>query len=80
LQEPKKFTLQTLKEFNGKNGNPAYVAYKGQVYDVTESFQWIDGDHLGHDAGVDLTEEMEIAPHSGEVMDRMKVVGVLVQG
>jgi predicted heme/steroid binding protein len=79
LQEPKKFTLQTLKEFNGKNGKPAYVAYKTKVYDVTESFQWADGDHLGHEAGVDLTEEMEIAPHSEEVMDKMKIVGVLIQ-
>ncbi len=78
MQEPQKFTIQTLKEFDGKNGKPAYVAYKGKVYDVTESYQWADGDHLGHEAGLDLTEQMDIAPHNGEVMDRMKVVGVLI--
>jgi predicted heme/steroid binding protein len=78
LEEPKKFTQNELKEFNGKNGKPAYVGYKGKVYDATDSSQWIDGDHLGHLAGQELTEEMEIAPHGEEVMDKLKVIGVLV--
>jgi predicted heme/steroid binding protein len=65
--------------FNGKDGKPAYVAYKGNVYDVTNSSQWIEGDHIGHAAGEDLTEQMEIAPHGEDVMERMKVVGVLVK-
>ena len=56
----------------------AYIAYNGVVYDVTESSQWLDGDHLGHEAGNDLTDQMEIAPHSDEVMARMKKVGTLV--
>ena len=73
----KKFTISELSQFNGKNGNPAYVGYKGKVYDVTESYQWGDGEHLGHIAGKDLTDQMEIAPHSEEVMERMKIVGVL---
>jgi predicted heme/steroid binding protein len=33
---------------------------------------------LGHEAGNDLTDQMEIAPHSDEVMERMKKVGTLV--
>jgi predicted heme/steroid binding protein len=77
LEEVKKFTISELFQFNGKNGNPAYVGYKGKVYDVTESYQWGDGEHLGHNAGKDLTDQMEIAPHSEEVMERMKIVGVL---
>jgi predicted heme/steroid binding protein len=48
LDEAKKFTLSELSKFNGKNGRPAYVGYKGKVYDVTQSSQWSDGDHLGH--------------------------------
>ncbi|NLF88745.1 cytochrome B5 [Candidatus Bathyarchaeota archaeon] len=77
LEETKKFTLNELSKFNGKNGNLAYVGYKGKVYDVTESSQWSDGDHLGHEAGKDLTEQMEIAPHADEVMERFKTVGTL---
>jgi predicted heme/steroid binding protein len=77
--ENKTFTKKELENFNGKDGKPAYVAYKGKVYDVTDSYQWIDGDHLGHVAGQDLTEQMEIAPHSEEVMERMKVVGILAE-
>ena len=73
----KKFTMSELSQFNGKNGNPAYVGYKGKVYDVTESYQWGDGEHLGHIAGKDLTDQMEIAPHGEDIMERMKVVGLL---
>jgi len=77
MEETKKFTVDQLSSFNGKNGKPAYVGYKGKVYDVTESSQWMEGDHLGHVAGQDLTMEMEIAPHGDDVMEKMKIVGVL---
>jgi predicted heme/steroid binding protein len=79
LEQTKKFTIAELNEFNGKNGKPAYVGYKGKVYEVTASDQWLEGDHLGHMAGQELTDEMEIAPHGGEVLERMKTVGVLVE-
>lgn len=79
LTEQKKVTKQELAENNGKNGKPAYFAYKGKVYDVSESSFWIDGDHLGmHEAGRDLTEELEMAPHREENFARVKFVGVLV--
>ena len=78
MEQTKKFTLSELAQFNGKDGNPAYVGYKGKVYDVTESYQWVDGEHLGHVAGKDLTDQMEIAPHAEDVIERMKVVGELV--
>ncbi len=77
MQQTRKFTVSELSQFNGKGGNPAYIAYKGKVYDVTDSSQWLEGDHLGHEAGHDLTEEMEVAPHADDVMERMKVVGIL---
>jgi predicted heme/steroid binding protein len=79
METNRKFSLNELGKFDGKEGRPAYVGYKGKVYDVTESSQWIDGDHLGHIAGEDLTEQIEIAPHGEDVMERMKVVGVLVK-
>jgi predicted heme/steroid binding protein len=79
LTEQKKVTLQELEENNGKNGKPAYIAYKGKVYDVSQSSFWLDGDHLGmHNAGKDLTEELEMAPHREETFQRVKLVGELV--
>ena len=79
MSESRKITLQELQENNGKNGKPAYFAYKSKVYDVTQSSFWIDGDHLGmHEAGRDLTEELEMAPHREENLARVKLVGELV--
>jgi predicted heme/steroid binding protein len=78
-EKGREFTIQELSIFNGKDGKPAYAAYKGKVYDVTDSSQWTGGDHLGHAAGEDLTEAMEIAPHADDVMERMKAVGVLIK-
>ena len=80
MSELKKYTLEELAKFDGRNGNPAYVAYKGKIYDVSDSSFWIGGDHLGaHQAGKDLTEEMESAPHGPENLDKVKLVGVLAQ-
>ncbi len=79
-EETKKITLEELAKFDGRNGNPAYVAYKGKVYDVTESAFWLGGDHLGaHEAGKDLTGDMDMAPHGPENLDRVKLVGELIQ-
>jgi predicted heme/steroid binding protein len=78
MEEARKFTVGELSSYNGKGGKPAFVGYKGKVYDVTESSQWLDGDHLGHFAGEDLTMAMDIAPHGEEILEKMKVVGILV--
>jgi predicted heme/steroid binding protein len=75
----KKVTQQELGENNGQNGKPAYIAYQGKVYDASESSFWIEGDHLGmHQAGKDLTEELEMAPHREEMLAKIKLVGDLV--
>jgi predicted heme/steroid binding protein len=78
-EEPRKFTLEELKQYDGKNGKPAYVAYQGNVYELTESGLWSGGEHMGlHEAGKDLTEEIELAPHREEVLERVKLIGKLV--
>lgn len=72
------FTAEQLAEFNGAGGKPAYVAYRGVVYDVTESAMWNEGDHEGqHVAGKDLTAEHDDAPHDVYVTD-FPEVGKLV--
>jgi predicted heme/steroid binding protein len=79
LGEEKKFTLQELAKFDGRDGKPAYVALNGKVYDVSESAFWLGGDHLGaHQAGKDLTEDIDLAPHGPENLNRVKLVGALV--
>jgi predicted heme/steroid binding protein len=79
LAQQKKITLQELQQNNGRNGKPAWIAYQGKVYDVTDSSFWMDGDHLGsHNAGKDLTDELELAPHGAENLSRVKLVGELV--
>jgi predicted heme/steroid binding protein len=78
-EELRKFTLEELKEYDGKNGKPAYIAYQGKVYDVSLSGLWGEGEHMGmHQAGKDLTEDLELAPHRDEVLEKAKLVGVLV--
>ncbi len=79
LGEQKKVTHQELEVNNGKDGKPAYIAYKGKVYDVTESSFWMEGEHMGmHNAGKDLTEDLDMAPHEAEAFEKVKLVGELV--
>jgi predicted heme/steroid binding protein len=73
----KEYTLEELADFNGKN-EKIYIAYQGQVYDVTGSTLWEGGNHQGlHDAGKDLTEAMDEAPHGPEIFKDYPVVGIL---
>ena len=74
----KEFTLEELEGFDGKNGNSAYVAVDGTIYDVTESSFWRSGNHFGVQAGKDLTEQF-YSCHSNnlESMRGIKVVGIL---
>lgn len=74
----KSFSKEELARYNGKNGAPAYIAYKGKVYDVSASFQWRSGRHqVLHNAGEDLTDSLEHAPHGVELLERFPVIGIL---
>lgn len=74
----KEFTPEELAGFNGQDGKPAYVAYSGKVYDVSQSRMWRNGQHMKrHDAGADHTEVFSQAPHGPEVLERVTLAGAL---
>jgi len=74
----KSFTVDELAKYNGQNGNPAYVAVKGTVYDVTNAQRWKNGKHeKGIVAGVDLTNSISNSPHGEKVLKDLPIVGQL---
>lgn len=74
----KTFTLDELKKYNGQNGNPAYVAVNGTVYDVTNARRWKNGRHQnGIVAGMDLTSALPQSPHGDSVLKELPIVGKL---
>lgn len=75
----KTFTLDELAKYDGKNGNPAYAAVDGFVYDVSNDRAWRDGQHEAYRAGTDLTEDMANSPHGLGVLKGLPVVGKLAK-
>ena len=70
------FNKESLSAYNGKDGNKAYIAIDGVVYDVTDEPMWMDGIHRGRfEAGQDLTEEMKNAPHGLSKLKSLEAVG-----
>jgi len=72
------FTLDELKAYDGQNGNLAYVAIEGVVYDVTNIKEWKAGQHQGLTAGNDLTADLAASPHGTTVLGNLTQVGTLV--
>ena len=72
------FDRNELKQFDGKDGRPAYIVHSGRVIDVTGSRLWNGGLHMmRHQAGQDLTVDIGAAPHGLEMLDRYPQVGIL---
>ena len=80
-EEMRTFTLEELSQYNGKDGQPAYVAVDGVVYDVTNVEAWKDGEHkLGLTAGNELTEEItKQSPHGLKVLEGLPIGGEFVE-
>ena len=73
-------TLEQLAHFDGKEGRPAYIAYKGIIYNVTQGRLWKNGLHvMKHGAGHDLTDMLKSAPHGEEKVLAMPQVGTLAK-
>lgn len=81
LQPPTLPTISraALSAYTGRNGNPAYVAVAGTIYDVTNHPGWSLGTHFGLPAGQDLTAEFARC-HAGAdwILSTLKPVGRLV--
>lgn len=73
------FNAEELAKYDGVDGNPAYVAYEGYVYDVSNIKAWKGGIHQGkHKAGFDYTDVLNNeAPHSSKnLTDNAPIVGI----
>jgi predicted heme/steroid binding protein/uncharacterized membrane protein len=75
----RELTPEQLSSFDGKEGRPAYIAYKGIIYDITNSRLWKNGQHMmKHHAGTDLSETLKQAPHGDDKVLAMPQVGMCV--
>ena len=71
-------TLKELSKYTGQNGQPAYVAVSGVIYDVTNAKEWQNGMHKnGVKAGVDLTKMIGESPHGTSVLSKLPIIGKL---
>lgn len=71
------YTRSQLALRNGQDRSEIWIAFKGIIYDVTQSRLWRNGKHYEHWAGQDLTEELKDAPHTDRVFEKFTVVGRL---
>jgi predicted heme/steroid binding protein len=71
------YTRSQLALRNGQDREEIWVAFEGNIYDVTHSRLWRNGKHYEHWAGQDLTAELADAPHTAAVFERLEIVGKL---
>jgi predicted heme/steroid binding protein len=74
----KHYSKTELARCDGKEGRLAWIAWRGKIYDVSESFLWKSGRHMAmHEAGSDLTDVLDQAPHGEDMLERVPVIGIL---
>ena len=79
-QDKKDLTPDELLQFDGREERQAYIAYTGDVYDVSRSKLWKGGSHMKrHAAGFDLTSALSAAPHGEDRVLGMPIVGKLIK-
>ena len=85
-ENQKVFTLEELSKYDGKNGNPAYIAANNIVYDVSDSKDFLTGIHKQCPqciAGTDVTALFDYSPHKSDKdmteLNKLPKVGTLGQ-
>jgi predicted heme/steroid binding protein len=78
MQPIPEYTKSQLALRNGQDKPQIWVAYLGNIYDVTESRLWRNGKHYEHWAGQDLTDELKDAPHTKSVFEKFEIIGKLI--
>lgn len=71
------YTSGQLALRNGQDKPQIWVAFRGLIYDMTDSRLWKNGKHYEHWAGQDLTAELIDAPHTESVFEKFKAIGIL---
>ncbi|MFM7020313.1 MAG: cytochrome b5 domain-containing protein [Aquirufa sp.] len=71
------YTRSQIALRNGQDRAEIWVAFRGLIYDMTNSKLWKNGKHYEHWAGQDLTEELADAPHSDKVFEKFNPIGKL---
>lgn len=75
----KDLTLKELSKYDGKNGNPAYVAVNGVIYDVTNEEILKKSPHNSINLGTDITKEFKGGHNSDEsVLAKLPIVGKVI--
>src|SRR4030066_1691771 len=70
------FPLAEVQRFDGKEGKPIYIAYKGKDYDLSASPLFEGEKRMRcHIAGKDLTKDMDITPHGEDLVFKFPIVG-----
>lgn len=77
-RQEKEFTLEDLAQYDGSNGNPAYVAIEGIVYDIGNAVTWGGETHFGLTAGQDLTEQFNSCHGIMDILNNAPKVGILI--
>ena len=71
------YTRSQLALRNGQDRPEIWVAFRGYIYDMTNSKLWKNGKHYEPWAGQDLTSELADAPHSEKVFEKFTPIGLL---
>ena len=72
-------TLEELDEYDGTDGNRAYVAINGIIYDITDSTYWNEEGENDFEAGKDVTGKLgNVTPQMVNNVKGIERIGILV--